>query len=45
LVRAPLLEISSSDIRLRITQGQPYRYFLPEPVYRLVQERQFYRKA
>jgi len=45
LVRAPLLEISSSDIRLRITQGQPYRYFLPDPVYRLVQDRQFYRKA
>ena len=34
LMRAPLLEISSSDMRRRIAQGQPYRYLLPDPVYR-----------
>ena len=45
LMRAPLLEISSSDVRLRIAQGQPYRYFLPDSVYRLIQNRQFYQEA
>jgi nicotinate-nucleotide adenylyltransferase len=45
LVRTPLLEISSSDIRLRVSQGQPFRYFLPDPVYRLIEERQLYRVA
>jgi nicotinate-nucleotide adenylyltransferase len=40
--RTPLLEIASSQLRRRITQGQPYRYFVPEPVYRLIQERRLY---
>ena len=35
-IQAPLLEISASAIRLRIANGQPYRYFLPDPVYRLI---------
>jgi len=42
LVRAPLLEISSSDVRRRIVNGQPYRYFLPKSVYQLVSGRQLY---
>jgi nicotinate-nucleotide adenylyltransferase len=45
LVRAPLLEISSSDVRRRIAQGQPYRYFLTESVYRLVNDRHLYLDA
>lgn len=45
LVRAPLLEISSSDVRSRIAQGRPYRYLLPDSVYRLVADRQLYRQA
>jgi nicotinate-nucleotide adenylyltransferase len=45
LVRAPLLEISSSDLRRRIAQGQPYRYFLPEPVYRQISSRQLYQES
>jgi nicotinate-nucleotide adenylyltransferase len=42
LIRAPLLEISSSDLRRRIAQGQPYRYFLPQPVYQLIEARRLY---
>ena len=37
-IDAPLLEISASEIRTRIRQGRPYRYFLPPPVYRIIQE-------
>jgi nicotinate-nucleotide adenylyltransferase len=36
---APLLEISSSEIRWRIEVGLPFRYYLPDPVYRLIVER------
>ncbi len=41
-VDAPLLEISSTDIRGRIAEGRPYRYFMPEAVYRLIEDRQYY---
>lgn len=36
MINAPLLEISSSQIRKRISSGRSYRYFLPEAVYRLI---------
>jgi nicotinate-nucleotide adenylyltransferase len=42
-IEAPLLEISSSDIRERIANGQPFRYFLPPAVYDLVQAERYYR--
>jgi nicotinate-nucleotide adenylyltransferase len=42
-VEAPLLEISASDVRRRIAEGLPFRYFLPEDVYRLIVEREWYR--
>lgn len=42
-IRAPLLEISSSDIRRRIRQNRTFRYFLPPAVYDLIQERRLYR--
>lgn len=45
LVHAPLLEISSSDLRRRISLGQPYRYFLPQSVYQLVASRRLYQEA
>jgi nicotinate-nucleotide adenylyltransferase len=32
-VTAPLLEISASDIRKRIAQGRPFRYYLHPAVY------------
>lgn len=42
-VNAPLLEISSSDIRERIAQGRHFRYFLPQSVYELICRQQIYR--
>jgi len=40
---APRLEISSSQIRLRIAEGRPFRYYLPVPVFDLVVQRGYYR--
>ena len=42
IVSAPLLEISASQIRNRIARGEPYRYYLPEKVYRLIVEGGYY---
>jgi nicotinate-nucleotide adenylyltransferase len=42
-VEAPLLDISASQIRRRIHQGRPYRYFVPEPVYKILASREWYR--
>ncbi len=41
-IDAPLLEIASSEIRKRITQKRPYRYYLPEAVYRLIVDKEYY---
>jgi nicotinate-nucleotide adenylyltransferase len=35
--------VSSSEIRERIRTGRPYRYLVPEPVYRIVEEHSLYR--
>jgi len=42
IIRAPVLEISSTHVREWITQGRPYRYYLPAAVYRVIQERSIY---
>ncbi len=42
-ISAPLLEISSSQIRKRIKSERPYRYFLPDKVYKIIQSRNLYR--
>lgn len=42
-IEAPLLEISSSQIRQRVADGRPYRYYLQEPVFRIIQSRRLYR--
>lgn len=42
-VRAPLLEISASNIRERVASGAPFRYFLPEAVYNIIQHINLYR--
>ena len=42
-IDAPLLEISSSDIRRRIRAGLPFRYFLSHSVYEYIQENNLYR--
>jgi nicotinate-nucleotide adenylyltransferase len=41
----PTLAISSSDIRARVARGAPYRYLVPEPVARHIQQRALYRSG
>ncbi len=43
-VDAPLLEIASNDIRRRVEEGRPFRYFVPEEVYQYIVEKGLYRK-
>ncbi len=43
IIDTPLIEIASFQIRERIAQHQPFRYFLPEAVYQIIQERKLYR--
>lgn len=42
-VNAPLLDISGTLLRQRIAAAQPFRYFVPLPVYQIIQERDLYR--
>jgi nicotinate-nucleotide adenylyltransferase len=42
-IDAPLLEISSSEIRQRIKDGGHYQYFLPPAVFKLIQSKKLYR--
>jgi len=42
-IKAPLLDISSSHLRERMAQGRPFRYYLPDAVYRIILERLLYR--
>jgi len=44
-VEAPLLEIAASQIRSRIRQGKPFRYYLPEAVFQIIQNEQLYQKT
>lgn len=41
-VEAPLLEISSRQIRRRVQSGRPYCFYLPEPVRKVINERGIY---
>jgi nicotinate-nucleotide adenylyltransferase len=41
-IEAPLLTIAASDIRQRIAEGRPYRYYLPAAVYEHIQKCQLY---
>jgi nicotinate-nucleotide adenylyltransferase len=43
-METPEIEISSSELRQRIHQGRPYRYYLTEAVYRLIRERHLYQE-
>jgi nicotinate-nucleotide adenylyltransferase len=43
-IDAPLIEISSSDIRNKVSQGKPVRYYLPASVYQIILERKLYQK-
>lgn len=42
-VDAPLLEIASNEIRRRVAEGRPFRYFVLEEVYEYIVERGLYR--
>jgi nicotinate-nucleotide adenylyltransferase len=44
-VDAPLLEIASREIRSRIANGRPYRYYLPLPVYEYISQHHLYQRA
>lgn len=44
-VGTTLIEISSSNIRERVSKGRTYRYFLPNKVYELIKEHKLYRKG
>ena len=44
-VDAPLLEIASREIRSRIADGRPYRYYLPDPVYHYINQHQLYHQS
>ena len=41
-IHAPLLGVSSSDIRNRIKKGLPFQYFLPREVYEIIHRKKFY---
>ncbi len=43
-VDAPLLEIASHEIRKRVQDGRPFRYYVPERVYQYILETGLYRK-
>jgi nicotinate-nucleotide adenylyltransferase len=44
-VDAPLLEIASREIRDRVATGKPFRYYLPLPVYKYINEHQLYQQT
>ncbi len=43
-LNAPRFDISSREIRQRVERGLPFRYFLPESVYKYIQAQKLYRK-
>ena len=43
LIDVPLLEISSRELRRRIAAAEPYRYYLPPAVIRVIETRGLYR--
>jgi len=43
-IEAPLLEISSNQIRKLISEGKPFRYYLPPEVYKIIIENELYKK-
>lgn len=44
-VNAPLLEIASREIRSRVADGRPYRYYVPLPVYHYINEHHLYQQS
>ncbi len=44
-VEAPLLQISSSEIRQRVRDGEPFRYYVPQSVYEIIVKNRLYGKV
>ncbi len=44
-LKSPLVEISATEIRRRIARKEPFRYFLPDPVYQLITQRDYYQRT
>jgi nicotinate-nucleotide adenylyltransferase len=42
IVDAPLIDIAAHAIRARVANGRPFRYFLPEGVYRYIVDHKLY---
>ena len=43
-IEAPFVEIAASQIRSRIRQGKPFRYYLPHSVYQIIEDHHLYRE-
>ena len=43
ILETPIIEISGSQIRMKIRRGVSYRYYLPENVFKLIEEKMLYR--
>jgi len=41
-IDAPLMEIASNEIRKRICFKKPYRYYLPDSVYKIIEKNNYY---
>ena len=44
-LKAPLLDIAAHEIRQRILDGRPFRYFLPPEVFEYISEHKLYQPA
>lgn len=44
-IEVPALAISSSDIRLRVSEGRPIRYLVPEPVAAYIRKYDLYKES
>lgn len=44
LVNLPLVDVSSTAIRERVSRGKPIRYLVPDPVARYIEEKSLYKK-
>ena len=42
LLNSPIIEISGTDIRARVTHGKHYRYLVPDKVYEYILENRIY---
>jgi nicotinate-nucleotide adenylyltransferase len=41
-LKAPLIEISGTEIRIRVEKGKQYRYFVPDKVYHYIFAKKIY---